>query len=832
MAGGLAVFWASSIKLNVAIKSKNFFSCKITDVIETNVVYEWTLILLYGSPYLGDRPKVWETITSICSNSRDDFVILGDINQVEYSHQKMGGHKLIQGRNDFIKCRNEWQVTDIPFHGPKFTWCNNRVGNERIYEQLDRGYASDSWLEAFPEATILNFPIVVSDHGPIILHTKPDNKRKKGPIRMEAWCLDMEEPKKIIKEAWQKNDGGSPMFGCSKKLKNTRYELFKWSRDFKMANNLIWEKVMEDCDMAQAKLGEGGNAAREGNVREECLQHAILKLAFWKQRAKGKWNALGDSNTKYFFRSAKARKKKNEILLLKGPDGKWETTPGKIQEVILNHFKEILMRKGDGGTSREGLNAELESIVDIIPKINDNHKNILAAAVNMGEIKKAIFQLGPLKAPGPDGIPACFYQKAWEIVGEDVTKAVQHFFSNGYMLKQWNQTFIALIPKVERPENPGQLRPISLCNVIYKIISKCLTNRMKVIMPEIVGPYQNAFVSGRLMGDNCLLSHEVLNFTKKRKKGRDFYAVLKIDMNKAYDRVNWDFISWLLEHMGFPHIWVHWIKQCISTVSYSILINGEPSPSFQPCCGLRQGDPMSPYIFILVMEVLSNMMLKLQSKGEITGIRVARGAPSISHLFFADDALFCFKATPEACTTIRNTIRLFFDISREMINYEKSSVMFSPNTPTKFKHMMRKILGTPSTNKLGTYLGCNVKVDGRSSHLFQPLIDKVQKKINSWKNLALSQAGRLLLINGILAALCSNILSVFLAPKIIKKRIDSMLCRFWWKGSSDTKGICWRKRTLLGKPKEIGGVGLRSVELFNKALLVKHAHRIHNNNQL
>lgn len=272
--------------------------------------------------------------------------------------------------------------------------------------------------------------------------------------------------------------------------------------------------------------------------------------------------------------------------------------------------------------------------------------------------------------------------------------------------------------------------------------------------------------------------------------------------------------------------------QCITTVSYSILVNNEPSEPFKPKCGLRQGDPVSPYIFILVMEVLSKMMLKLERDGQVKGIKVSRASPSISHLFFADDSLFCFKANEDSCKKVRETIDLFCNISGEAINFDKSSVIFSPNTPADVKNELKQILGTPCSEKLGRYLACDVKIDGRSVKSFQPLVDKVQKKILSWKHLCLSQAGRLIFINSILAALCSNILAVFRVPKKITDMIDSKLLRFWWKGSSDVKGICWTKRTVLELPKGMGGIGIHNLEKFNKALLVKQAVRIHNNPDL
>lgn len=215
-----------------------------------------------------------------------------------------------------------------------------------------------------------------------------------------------------------------------------------------------------------------------------------------------------------------------------------------------------------------------------------------------------------------------------------MSHAVLHFFQSGYILKEWNYTLIALIPKVECPENLAQLRPISLCNVIYKIISKCITNRLKQILQDLVGPFQNAFVPRRLMGDNCMLAHEILTHIKRQKKGYNILAILKIDMNKAYDRVKWEFVEWLLNTMGFPARWRHWIMQCITNVSYSILFDGEPTQQFKPKCGLRQGDPLSPYIFILVMEVLYKMMINLEEKGHVQGIKIARSTPSISHLFF------------------------------------------------------------------------------------------------------------------------------------------------------------------------------------------------------
>lgn len=150
-----------------------------------------------------------------------------------------------------------------------------------------------------------------------------------------------------------------------------------------------------------------------------------------------------------------------------------------------------------------------------------------------------------------------------------------------------------------------------------------------MIIVDLVGNFQNAFVPGRQLADNYLIAHEVLNWVKKQKKGTLFTGIMKIDLSKAYDCIRWDFVEAILIRMKFPENWIKWIMQCITTVSYSILINGEPTTFFNPKAGLRQGDPLSSYIFILCMEALSTTLTKAQETKEIHGLKISRSAPSL-----------------------------------------------------------------------------------------------------------------------------------------------------------------------------------------------------------
>lgn len=197
-----------------------------------------------------------------------------------------------------------------------------------------------------------------------------------------------------------------------------------------------------------------------------------------------------------------------------------------------------------------------------------------------------------------------------------------------------------MIPKVDRLEEVGKFKPISLCNSTYKVISKCLVNRLKLVIPSLVADYQNAFIPGRLMVDNCYMASELMAYVRRKAKGTQSAGILKVDLSKAYDRVRWDFLENVLVSMAFPPQWVKIILECVSTVSYSVLVNGEATAPFAPKVGLRQGDPLSPYLFILCIEVLSRRLSWLQFKMHLSPLRIARSSPLISHLFFADEALF------------------------------------------------------------------------------------------------------------------------------------------------------------------------------------------------
>ena len=225
-----------------------------------------------------------------------------------------------------------------------------------------------------------------------------------------------------------------------------------------------------------------------------------------------------------------------------------------------------------------------------------------------------------------------------------LSKKCKSFFETSKLPAKINTTFIRLIPKVTGPQAVTDYRPIALCNVYYKIISKILTKRLQPLLTEIISETQSAFVPGRAIADNVLITHEVLHYLQTSKAEQRVSMAVKTDMSKAYDRLEWEFIQLVLERLGFHHRWISWIMECVSSVTYAFLINGSPRGRVKPSRGIRQGDPLSPYIFILCSEVLSGLCNRAQEAGRLTGIRVANESPRINHLLFADDTMFFLKA--------------------------------------------------------------------------------------------------------------------------------------------------------------------------------------------
>ena len=226
------------------------------------------------------------------------------------------------------------------------------------------------------------------------------------------------------------------------------------------------------------------------------------------------------------------------------------------------------------------------------------------------EVVQALKQMAPMKAPGPDGMPLLFFQHFWPLIEGDVIHSVLSWLNLGTLPHLVNHTFITLIPKKKNPSCVSDYYPISLCNVLYKIFSKFLANRLKKFLNNIIIEHQSTFAKGCLISDNILIAFETLHTMKHYNSRSNGFMALKLDMSKTYDRVEWVFLEKVMRKMGFCEQWIGLIMVCVKTITYSILVNGELKGLIHPSRGLRQGDPLSPFLFLLCTEGLHGLIKK------------------------------------------------------------------------------------------------------------------------------------------------------------------------------------------------------------------------------
>lgn len=296
-----------------------------------------------------------------------------------------------------------------------------------------------------------------------------------------------------------------------------------------------------------------------------------------------------------------------------------------------------------------------------------------------------------------------FFQSSWEFIKADLLAAMQHYHQHCSIVKSCNASFLSLIPKKKGARGLRDYRPISLIGSIYKIIAKVLANRLKRVMGKLVSNQQNAFIKGRQITDASLIANEVLDWQLKQGNAG---LLCKLDVEKAFNHLNWSHLISILRQMGFGDRWIKWIKFNISTVKYSVLINRSPVGFFSAQRGLRQGDPLSPFLFILAMEGLSRMLNKAKQLQWLKGFDIGRDrAVNISHLLYADDTLIFCGADREQILYLNLTLLIFEVVSGLHINMLKS-VIYPVNE-------------VQNIEELADILGCTT---GSPNYLLRPSI--------------------------------------------------------------------------------------------------------------
>lgn len=352
---------------------------------------------------------------------------------------------------------------------------------------------------------------------------------------------------------------------------------------------------------------------------------------------------------------------------------------------------------------------------------------------------------------------------------------------------------------------------------MYKILTKALSLRLKSIIGHVVGDVQSAYITGRNILEGPLIINELCSWAKKAKKEMFMF---KVDFEKAFDSINWIYLDSIMAQMNFGVKWRNWILGCLSSSYASVLINESPTKEFHISKGVRLGDPLSPFLFIIAMEGLNVAMKAACNKGLFRGQKIGVNGPCISHLFYADDAIFVGDGTRSNMRNLARILRCFHASSGLQVNFHKSTV-FGIGASSSKVNTWSLLLGCMPGSFPFTYLGVPVGANMNLKKHCKPIIDKFNAKLSTWKTKNLSFGGKLTLVKSVLSSVPLYYFSLFKAPASVLDRLEQIRRRFIWGGNDNEKKICWVAWSTVMASKEKGGLGVGSLKAQNYALLLK-----------
>lgn len=491
-----------------------------------------------------------------------------------------------------------------------------------------------------------------------------------------------------------------------------------------------------------------------------------------KQRVKVNWIKSGDENTEFFFAYLKARHNRNCITFLQRDNGEVITNKKEIEQEVRDFYSSLM---GDNMKSVKHIDIEAMQRGN---QLQMSQKEYLQSRVTYKEVEDALNDIGDYKSPGIDGFSAKLFKNCWQTLKCDVYAAVDEFFKTGMILKGFNQTVVTLIPKGEHAKNIRDFRPIAGCTVFLKIISKVLTNRMRSIMPDVISKNQAAFVVGQDIHNHIHLAYELLK-GYERKNGTP-RCMFQIDLQKAYDMVHWDALDRIMKEMGFPNTFVKWVMNLVQTVTYIFKVNGCFTDSLQAKRGIRQGDPISPLLFVIMVKYLNRCLVKMQDNSNFNHHAKCERL-ALTNLAFADDILLFCRGDTGSVNILLNVFKDFSASTGLIFNPRKCKAFFGC-VDEDSKNIIKASTGFEEGRFPVKYLGVPLSSKKINIQHYLPLIEKITSRVRHWSAKLLSYAGRVQLVKSIVCSITQYWMMNFPIPKAVLKKIDVVCRTFIWTG--------------------------------------------------
>lgn len=817
--GRIWIVWNPAVSVFIYKKSDQLISCGVFDSFSRQ---SFSVTFVYARNCLIARRDLWADMEELHQHryqSSHPWLILGDFNQILQAedHFSLIPYSLpLQGMNEFQNCIDSCELLHLSTRGSAHTWYNGQPTNP-ITRKLDRALINESWFSTFLQSSVFVDAPGGSDHSPLLVSTSDIVERRKVPFKFYSFFSTHPDYQSLVESAWNLDLGNtSTMFSLCQKLKAVKVVCKALNRN---SFSNIQQRTAEAHDSltsVQHQILTNPTPAlfeEEREIRKRWTFLSSAEESFLKQKSRIRWCDEGDSNTSFFHKSVQAHQVRNSIGYLRNDADERITDKDQLKQLIIDYYHNLL-----GSRNFDVQPLSVERIRELNPfRCSSALAAQLTAIPTLEEVTSTIFSLPRNKAPGPDGFTIDFFITSWGLVGPSLIADVVDFFKTGKLLKQVNATILALIPKTDDADKLGSFRPISCCNSIYKVISRILANRLKLFIGLAVQRNQVAFIKGRLLCENLLLASElVADFNKPGPVTRGCF---QIDLSKAFDNVDWGFLSNILEAIDLPPMFINWLSQCFSTPSFSVAFNGELVGYFPGKKGLRQGDSISAPLFSLVMDTLSKQLDLAVSSGRILTHPLGVD-PLITHLSFADDLLVFFNGEESSLLAILDVLDQFKLTSGLSINLAKSCLFLDGNNFDLTSQISSR--HNLSHGSLPVrYLGVPLQPSKLTASDYQPLLDKVKGRISSWTNRHLSFAGRLQLLQSVINSTINFWASIFVLPNKCLSDLEHICSAFLWNGAANTARGAKVSWEIVCTPKISGGLGLKSLIFWNQIFGLK-----------
>ncbi|GJU54666.1 RNA-directed DNA polymerase, eukaryota [Tanacetum coccineum] len=593
----------------------------------------------------------------------------------------------------------------------------------------------------------------LSDHRPILLRDVIADYRA-IPFRLYHSWLGWEGFDQMVTKVWESTilNDRNMMVWFIKKLQILKKEIRLWVATMKLKQSARANDIKSKLRVIDTTLDQGG-------VSDNIL---LSRIELMKQ-----------------LHDVKSNEARDQLQKAKGVmvDGDWVDDPTRVKAEFHAHFS---LRFQDSGLSPSRINFSFPV------RIKPDQVTELEKPLSSDEIRDAVWACGANKSPVLDGFPFEFFRKFWSLIGPDMCVAVKWFFSHNTFTRGCNSSFISLVSKVPDPKFVSDYRPISLIGSLYKVVTKILALCLSLVIFELISDVQTTFLPNRQILDGPFILNELLSWCKFKKQQT---MVFKVDFAKAYDSIRWDYLDDVLAAFGFGAKWRSWIKGSLSTGMASILVNWSPTSEFEFYRGLKQGDPLSPYLFILVMESFHLSITRAVEAGIFIGIKVDQSL-MISHLFYADDAVFIGEWSNENLQNIMHMLHCFSLSSGLVINLKKSQLL-GIGVPTDIISNAAAFLGCAVLKPLFKYLGVTIGGNMSMINAWEDSVGKIKARLSKWKLKTLSIRGRLTLFKSVLGSTPIYSMSLYKVPKAVLNAMESLRQNSFNGMHGDERKISW-----------------------------------------